>query len=114
MELAKMDPGELVYADAVFKFKLKGRAYKKTLNQAIVSRKYEGDWPKLDKKRYSMIIGKLVDRKKLQDISDIEIIGLEILARTGYINRPRKQGDKTQTAGFAVEKQTRLDNGTFV
>ena len=25
MELAKMEPGELVYADAVFKFKLKGR-----------------------------------------------------------------------------------------
>ena len=114
MELAPMEPGELVYADAVFKFKLNGRAYKKTLTKAIVSRKYDGDWPKLDTKRYSLIIGKLVDRKKVQDISDVEIIGLEILARTGYINPPRKEGDKIQASGFAVEKQTRLDNGTFV
>lgn len=114
MELAKMEPGELVYADAVFKFKLKGRPFKKTLQQAIVSRKYDGDWPKLDKNRYSLIIGKLVDRKKIEEISDVEIIGLKIRARTGYINPPRKEGDKIQTAGFSVEKQTRLDNGTFV
>lgn len=114
MELAKMEPGELVYADAVFKFKINNKTYKKTLLKAIVSRKYDGDWPKLDKKRYSMIINKLVPKKQSELISDVEIIGLEVKARTGYINKPRKAGEKIQTAGFAVEKQTRLDNGTFV
>lgn len=114
MELAKMEPGELVYADAVFKFTINNRPYKKTLLKAIVSRKYDGDWPKLDKKRYSLIINKLVPKKQVELISDVEIIGLDVKARTGFINRPRKAGEKIQTAGFAVEKQTRLDNGTFV
>lgn len=114
MELDDMKPGELVFADAVFKFKVKGRTYKKTMPKMIVSRKYEGDWPKLDLKEDMLIIGKLVDRKKRYDISDVEIIGLKVRARTGFINKKREPGEKIQTVGFAVEKQTRLDNGTFV
>ena len=109
-----MKPGELVYADAVFKFKLKGRSYKKTMPKMIVSRKYEGNWPKLDLKEDSLIVGKLVDRKKRYDVSEVEIIGLKVLARTGYINKPRVPGQKVQSSGFVVEKQTRLDNGSFV
>jgi len=114
MELEDMKPGELVYADAVFKFKLKGRAYKKTLHKMIVSRKYKGNWPKLDLNDDALMVGKLVDRKKRYDISEVEIIGLKVMARTGYINKPRKPGENTPSSGFAVEKQTRLDNGTFV
>jgi len=113
MELEEMKRRELVFADAVFKFKLKGRTYKKTMYKMIVSRKYEGDWPKLDIKEDALIVGKLVDKKKRYDITDVEIIGLKVLARTGYINKKRKPGEY-KSSSFKVEKQTRLDNGTFV
>ena len=113
MELEDMQPGELVYGDAVFKFKLKGKTYKKTMYKMIISRKYEGNWPKLDNSEDGLIIGKLVDRKKRYDITEVEIIGLNVLARTGYINKKREAGDY-KASSFKVEKQTRLDNGSFV
>ena len=113
MELEEMKPGELVFADAVFKFKLRGKAYKKTMYKMIVSRKYEGEWPKLDLKEDMLIIGKLVDRKKVYDITEVEIIGLKVRARTGFINKKRKPGEYKHSS-FKVEKQTRLDNGSFV
>ena len=113
MELEDMKPGELVYADAVFKFKLKGKPYKKTMYKMIISRKYEGNWPKLDDKEDGLIIGKLVDKKKRYDVTDVEIIGLSVLARTGYINKKRVPGEY-KSSSFKVEKQTRMDNGSFV
>lgn len=113
MEIAEMKPGELVYADATFKFTLKGKIHRKTMLKSIISRKYEGNWPILDDYMDSLIIGKLIDKKNRHEISNVEVIGLNILARTGFINKPYVKGTIHST-GTIIDKQTRLDNGTFV
>lgn len=113
MEIAEMKPGELVYADAEFKFTIKGKYHRKTMLKSIISRKYESNWPKLDKDMDSLIISKIADKKNRHEIENVEIIGLNILARTGFINKPFVKGTIHST-GTIIDKQTRLDNGTFV
>ena len=116
MELEKLEPGELVYGKAVFRYKIKNKKkfYTKTLSKAIISRKYESKYPILDKEIDSLIISKILDKNNKEDIYDIEIIGLEIYARTGFINKTKSTSVNLNKKGFVIEKQTRLENGTFV
>ena len=108
-----MKPGELVYADATIRYKFKGRQVTKLMPKSIISRKYEGNWPKLDNKEDSLIIGKLVkDRVNTQFVEEVEGVGLKVLARTGFINR--RDNNYKPTQGFRVEKSERQSNGSFV
>ena len=89
MKIENVNKGEIVFCNIIleyfrsnYKFK---KSFTKNLTECIFARKYDcNDFPNLDVVKYSMFINKL-DRKNSQYISNVKIVNLKILTRTGYI-----------------------------
>ena len=91
MNIDKVDKGELVYCNIEFEYQRKNFRYTKTFNkkfqQFIFSRSYDDEiFPKIDVINDSMLINK-IDRKNAQYITNVKIVNLDIIKRTGYINK---------------------------
>jgi len=112
----EIKPGELLYADFTINYKLKGRIKSKDIRQGILSRPYESNWPKIEKGHIG--ISRWITKKDQEWVSDVCITSVKIRARTGYINKIKEYKQPVETTKRRVvedwEKQTRLDNGTFV
>ena len=85
----KINKGEIVYCDIELEYQRKNHIHKKTftktLNRCVFSRPYDcNNFPILDVVKYSMLINKM-DRKNAYYISNVKVVNLNILARTGYI-----------------------------
>ena len=98
-------PGELLYADFTIRYREKNKFKTKDIRQGILSRPYESNWP-------------VIDKKQIQNITDISITEIKIRARTGFINKPGKYVHRPDNKPRRVvedwEKTERLDNGSFV
>ena len=91
--------GELVLANVIFKYKLKTKSFrgyremKKEIREMVISRQYVSTWPKLEHETDHLIISKIAGNKltkrnhKINEIFDVEVIGLDIIVRTGLINK---------------------------
>ena len=87
--------GELVFANVSFTYKTttKGgfiKRHKKTIHEMVFSRQYVSTYPKLTHETDGLVIGKLnpsKDRNKVHLIYDVEVVGLDIIVRTGFINK---------------------------
>ena len=80
-----IDKGEIVYCNINVQYKIKNRDYKKILNNIIFSRPYDdNEYPNLDVIKYLLFINK-IDRKKAYYITNVKIVDLYIIARTGFI-----------------------------
>ena len=109
----KLEPGELVFADVIFKYKFRGKNVTKEMPEMVFGREYEDDYPLLCVKKNHLVIAKLVkDSINTQYITDARVVGMKIIARTGFKNKRRVDVDTSQ--GFRVEKKLRLPNGTYV
>ena len=91
MNIDKIDKGELVYCIIEFEYQRKNFRYNKIFNkkfqQFIFSRSYDDEiFPKIDIIKDSMLINK-IDRKNAQYITNVKIVNLDIIKRTGYINK---------------------------
>ena len=91
MNIDKIDKGELVYCNIEFEYQRKNFRYNKIFNkkfqQFIFSRSYDDEiFPKIDIIKDSMLINK-IDRKNAQYITNVKIVNLDIIKRTGYINK---------------------------
>ena len=94
MNIEKVNKGEIVYCNIEFEYKRINTKFKtnftKILNKCIFARPYECDtFPILDVIKYSMLINK-IDKKNAYYISNVKIVNLNILARTGYIAKFNK------------------------
>jgi len=79
--------GEIVYCNLEVEYKRNNRTYNKKFNQFVFAKQYnDTDFPNIDVIKYSMFINK-IDRKNAQHISNVKIINLDILVRTGYIHK---------------------------
>ena len=79
-----IDKGEIVYCNLEVEYKRNKRTYLKQLNNFVFSRNYDdNDYPNIDVVKYSMFINK-IDKKNAQYISNVKIVNLDILVRTGY------------------------------
>jgi len=79
-----INKGEIVYCNLEVEYKRNKRTYLKQLNNFIFSRNYDdNDYPNIDVIKYSMFINK-IDKKNAQYISNVKIVNLDILVRTGY------------------------------
>ena len=90
----KINKGEIVYCDIELEYERKNHKHKKkfikTLNKCIFARPYEcNTFPILDVIKYSMLINK-IDKKNAYYISNVKVVNLNILARTGYIAKINK------------------------
>tara|TARA_R110001599_G_scaffold112199_1_gene276886 strand:+ start:874 stop:1167 length:294 start_codon:yes stop_codon:yes gene_type:complete len=82
-----IDKGEIVFCNLEVSYERKGKKYNKKLKKFIFARKYDdNDFPNIDVIKYSMFINKL-DRKNAYYISNVKIVNLDIIVRTGYIHR---------------------------
>tara|TARA_R110002020_G_scaffold363240_1_gene575513 strand:+ start:1417 stop:1710 length:294 start_codon:yes stop_codon:yes gene_type:complete len=82
-----IDKGEIVYCNLEVEYKRNNRTYNKKFNNFVFSRKYDdSDFPNIDVIKYSMFINK-IDRKNAQYISNVKIVNLDIIKRTGYIHK---------------------------
>ena len=91
MIIDKVEKGEIIYCNIEFTYNRTNSKFKnlftKTLNEAIFARNYDCDsFPKLDIIKYAMLINK-IDRKNAYYITNLKIVNLEILAKTGYKNK---------------------------
>ena len=79
-----INKGEIVYCNLEVEYKRNKRTYLKQLNNFVFARNYDdNDFPNIDVIKYSMFINKL-DKKNAQYISNVKIVNLDILQRTGY------------------------------
>jgi len=79
-----INKGEIVYCNLEVEYKKKNRTYLKQLTNFVFSRNYDdNDYPNIDVVKYSMFINK-IDKKNAQYISNVKIVNLDILKRTGY------------------------------
>ena len=108
--IEEIKPGEIIYGDCQIKYILKNRTYIINLNNEIISRPYESEFPKI--KNTDLIVSKLKKHKnKRHEIKKIEYTKLSIKVRTGFIH---KHNTTTKHSTGKIEKQTRLANGTYV
>jgi hypothetical protein len=98
----KMDdlqPGELVLANVSFKYKVITRTTRgfkevtKDMNEMVFSRQYVSTYPKLEKETDYLILSKLSGSKitkrnhKVNEIYDVEVVKMDVIVRTGFINK---------------------------
>ena len=82
-----INKGEIVYCNLEVEYRRNNRTYIKKFNNFIFARKYDDyDFPNIDVIKYSMFINK-IDRKNAQYLSNIKIVNLDIIKRTGYIHK---------------------------
>tara|TARA_R110002020_G_scaffold309823_2_gene525724 strand:+ start:71 stop:364 length:294 start_codon:yes stop_codon:yes gene_type:complete len=82
-----INKGEIVYCNLEVEYRRNNRTYIKKFNNFIFARKYDDyDYPNIDVIKYSMFINK-IDRKNAQYISNVKIVNLDIIKRTGYIHK---------------------------
>ena len=82
-----INKGEIVYCNLEVEYRRNNRTYIKKFNNFIFARKYDDyDYPNIDVIKYSMFINK-IDRKNAQYLSNIKIVNLDIIKRTGYIHK---------------------------
>ncbi len=91
MNIDRVDKGELVYCNIEIEYKRSNYKYNKLLSkkfqQFIFSRSYDDElFPEIDIIKNYMLINKL-DRKNAQYITKAKIVNLDIIKRTGYINK---------------------------
>jgi hypothetical protein len=91
MKIDNVGKGEIVYCNIEIEYERSNyrfkKPFKKLLNQVIFARPYDCEgFPNLEIVKYSMLINKL-DRKNAYYITKAKIVNLEILAKTGYINK---------------------------
>jgi hypothetical protein len=84
-----VEKGEIVYCNIEFEYNKSNYRFKKTFNKIfknfIFARPYDcTTFPELDVIKYSMLINK-IDRKNAYYLSNIKIVNLDILAKTGFI-----------------------------
>lgn len=80
----KLEKGEIIYGNITISYKQNKKDKTITLNDEILARKYECDYPNLDNKLYSGTLRK-IDKKNKGDITDMKVIDVKIKARTGFI-----------------------------
>ena len=84
--IEEIKPGEINYGDCQIKYILKNRTYIINLNNEIISRPYESEFPKI--KNTDLIVSKLKKHKnKRHEIKKIEYTKLSIKVRTGFIHK---------------------------
>jgi|TARA_R110001583_G_scaffold160975_2_gene312903 hypothetical protein len=80
-----IDKGEIVYCNLEVQYEKNKKTYIKLLKQFVFARQYDDNiYPNIDVIKYSMFINK-IDKKNAYYISNVKIVNLDILARTGYI-----------------------------
>ena len=80
-----IDKGEIVYCNLEVQYERNKKTYKKLLKKFIFARQYDDDiYPNINVIKYSMFINK-IDKKNAYHISNVKIVNLDILVRTGYI-----------------------------
>ena len=89
--IEKINKGEIVYCNLKVEYIRSNYYFKKifikTMNKFILARPYDcNTFPILDVVKYSMLINK-IDKKNAYYISNVKIVNLDILERTGYIHR---------------------------
>tara|TARA_Y100001963_G_scaffold57513_1_gene80521 strand:+ start:1907 stop:2176 length:270 start_codon:yes stop_codon:yes gene_type:complete len=83
----KIDKGEIVYCNMKVEFDRNNRKIIKNIDNCIFSRPWTDDnYPYLDVVNFSRFINKLEKNKK-HKIENIKVINLDIITRTGYINK---------------------------
>jgi hypothetical protein len=85
----KINKGEIVYCNIEVEYERTNHKnknkLKKILDNCVFSRPYDcNTYPILDVIKYSMFINK-IDKKNAYYISNVKVVNLNILARTGYI-----------------------------
>lgn len=91
MNIDKVEKGELVYCNIEFEYEKTNskfkKIFKKKLVDAIFARPYDCiNFPNIDVVKYPMLINK-IDKKNAYYLSNVKIVYLKILAKTGYINK---------------------------
>ena len=85
-----INKGEIVYCNLEVNYDKNNRNYTKKFFNFVFSRNYDdNDFPNIDVIKYSMFINKL-DKNNAQYISNVKIVDLKILSRTGYIAKFNK------------------------
>ena len=97
--LDDLQPGELVLANVSFKYKVKTRTMRgfkevqKDLIKMVFSRQYVSTYPKLQKDVDFLVISRLAGSKltkrnhKVNEIYDVEVVKMDVIVRTGFINK---------------------------
>jgi hypothetical protein len=87
----KINKGEIVFCNIEIQYTKLKRTIKKKFNRFIFSRFYDCiDYPNIDIIKYYMLINKL-DKKNANNISNVKIVDLNIIARTGYKTNFKKK-----------------------
>ena len=86
----KIEKGEIVFCNLKVEYTRKNYRFRKVFykefKECVFSRKYDcNNFPNLDVIKYSRLINK-IDYKNSYYISNVKIVNLSILARTGYIS----------------------------
>ena len=80
-----INKGEIVYCNLQVQYERNKKIYKKLLQKIIFARQYDDNlYPNIDVIKYSMFINK-IDKKNAYYITNVKIVNLDILVRTGYI-----------------------------
>lgn len=80
-----INKGEIVYCNMTVTYDKNKRSYKKQLDKIIFSRGYDdNDYFNLNVIKNKRLINK-IDKKNMYILSNIKIVDLNIIARTGYI-----------------------------
>tara|TARA_R110002072_G_scaffold121850_3_gene256078 strand:+ start:1415 stop:1744 length:330 start_codon:yes stop_codon:yes gene_type:complete len=108
--IKEIKPGEIIYGNCTIQYRLKKKVYVMELFDQVIARKYESKFPQIENS--DLIVGKLKTKKnQRQDLQDIKYLKIEIKQRTGFIMKYDK--NRKHSTG-TIEKQTRLENGTYV
>ena len=91
MKIDNIDKGEIVYCNIEVNYERTNTKFKKPfvkiLTKTIFARKYDcEEFPYLDVIKYAMFINQ-VDRKNSYYITKAKVVNLDILTRTGFINK---------------------------
>ena len=87
----KINKGEIVFCNIEIEYTKLKKIIKKKFNRFIFSRFYDCiDYPNIDINKYYMLINKL-DRKNAHNISNVKIVDLDIIVRTGYKTNFKKK-----------------------
>tara|TARA_R100001460_G_scaffold22341_4_gene45446 strand:- start:487 stop:771 length:285 start_codon:yes stop_codon:yes gene_type:complete len=88
MKIDNVNKGEIVYCNIEFEYKRNNsknfKPFRKKINQCIFARNYDCEtFPILNVVKYPMLINK-IDIKNAYYITNVKIVNLKILAKTGY------------------------------
>jgi hypothetical protein len=91
MKFDKIENGEIVYCNIAIRYKTKAKFGHKTnlkkLERIVFSRHWKDEFPKLSWDKDASIIYQLMKKRdvsKRDTIFDVEVVGLDVIVRTGF------------------------------